>query len=179
MSLRFCYSIIVIVLLVEGSLARAQEHSCNIDALPPSVRALVEEKYPGWRLVEGSDLRSDDWSLWKKMHDGRCPGLAVGHYENHNDNSYAITLFKKQPKLRQLLVVITPGASAPKLHELSRPQDVAYLSVVSKLPPGSYSDGEGKPLRLRKESISYEAIEAGAIMYYYSQGRYKSVQSSE
>jgi hypothetical protein len=172
-------SVVVLVLLSIAFLARAQETSCKLNALLPSVRAVVEEKFPGWRLVNVFDLRSDDQSLWKKSHHGECPGLAVGHYENDSDNSYAITLFQKPPKLRQLLIVITPGLSTPKLHVLSRPQEVAYLSVVSKLPPGRYADAEGKALKIDKESISYEAIEAGAIMYYYSEGRYQSIQSSE
>jgi hypothetical protein len=179
MLLRVGRSVVVLLLLGVGFLARAQEQSRKFDALPSSVRAAVEEKYPGWRLVQVSDLRSDDQTLWKKSHGAKCPGLAVGHYENGSDNSYAITLFQKAPKLRQLLVVITPGLPSPKLHVLSGPQEVAYLSVVSKLPPGSYSDAEGKPVKIGKESISYEAIEAGAITYYYSDGGYRSVQSSE
>jgi hypothetical protein len=167
-----------LVLIGIATLAPAQAQSCSYDALPTSVRALVEEKYPGWRLVQLSDLRSDDQTLWKKSHGRECPGLAVGHYENDSENSFAVTLFQRSPKLRQLLAVIT-GLPMPKLHVLSQPQEVAYLSVVSKLPPGSYADAEGKPLKVRRESISYEAIEAGAIMYYYRDGGYVPVQSNE
>ena len=172
-------SVAFLLLLALGSLAHSQEQSCNIDTLPSWARSAVGKKYPGWRLVQVSDLRSDDQTMWERTHRGKCPGLIVGHFENESDSAYAITLFQKTPRLRQLLAVIMAGPLTPKFRILSRPQEVAYLSVVSKLPPGRYSDAAGKPLRIRHESISYEAIEAGEIIYYYGDGIYRAVQSSE
>ncbi len=170
---------VISLLLTIGSLAYAAEQVCNQDAVPAPIRSLVQEKYPGWRIVQVSDLRSDDQSLWRKAHHGQCPGLFAGHFESGVAESYAITLFRKAPKLRQLLIVATMEDSVPKLHVLSRAQDVAFLSVISKLPPGSYFDAEGKRLKIGRESISYEAIEAGAVMYFFRNGTYVSVQSSE
>jgi hypothetical protein len=62
---------------------------------------------------------------------------------------------------------------------LSQPQGVAYLSVIHKLPPGTYDDGEGGKVRVKQDAIAYEAIEAGAIMYYFEQGKFRSLQTSE
>src|SRR5215472_4618198 len=113
--MRLCCSVIVLLALAEGLAAHAQEQSCEFGALSATVRATLQDKYPGWKIVELSDLRSDDQTLWKKAHPGQCPGLAVGHFENDNEKSYAITLFKRLPKLHQLLVVVTPGPSTPML----------------------------------------------------------------
>jgi hypothetical protein len=170
---------VIFLLITIGSLVHASGQECSEEALPGPVRTLVQEKYPDWKVVQVPNLRLADQALWRKSHHAQCPGLASGHFENGAVESYAITLFRKSPKLRQFLIVVTMEDSAPKLHILSRVQDVAFLSVISKLPPGRYPDAEGKLFRIGTESISYEAIEAGAVMYFYRNGVYQPLQSSE
>ncbi|MFI5176449.1 MAG: hypothetical protein ACHQKY_16440 [Terriglobia bacterium] len=65
------------------------------------------------------------------------------------------------------------------MHILSAAQNVAYLSVVHRTPPGNYSGAEGGAIKIRNDSISYEAIEAGSIAYYFINGRYHALQTSE
>jgi hypothetical protein len=170
---------VIFLLITIGSFAHASEQACGEEALLAPIRSLVQEKYPNWRIVQVPNLRSADQALWRKSHHTQCPGLVSGHFESDTAESYAITLFRKDQKLRQVLIVVTMEGSAPRLHVLSPVQEVAFLSVISKLPPGRYPDAEGKPFKIGKESISYEAIEAGAVMYFYRNGVYQSLQSSE
>jgi hypothetical protein len=52
--------------------------------------------------------------------------------------------------------------------------------VVSTTPPGQYSDYEDARISVttKLDGVLLEAIEAGATLYYWSAGRYKSVRVS-
>ena len=55
-----------------------------------------------------------------------------------------------------------------------------HAVVISKVPPGKYSDYEDARISVttKLDSILVESIEAGATLYYWSAGRYKSVRVS-
>ncbi len=147
--------------------------------LPKSVIEVIQKRWPGWTIVDVMDLRSDNQTLWKKAHGTCCPGVVVGHFEG-NSTSYAVTLFRGKKTLDQVLLVIKPEAQGePRVFVLSAPQTVAYLSVIHKVPPGTYDDVEGGTVRIRRDAIEYEAIEAGSVTYYFEGGRFRSLQTSE
>ncbi len=172
-------ALVILTLLALTTRAIAQSGACTSEALPGQVRSLLKRKYPGWKIVQSSDLRAEDQQLWRRSHDGECPGLVIGKFESDVEDSYAITLFRKSAQLEQLLVVVTPRHLAAKVHLLSVPSPVAYLSVISKWPPGTYPDVDKHQVRIRREAISFEAIEAGATLYYYRDGSYHSAATSE
>ena len=91
-----------------------------------------------------------------------------------------MTVFKgSNDSLQQMLLIANSSNGKYKISVLNGPQKVAYLSVISKLPPGEYPDTDGEKLKVGSESILYEAIEAGSILYYFQNGRYKSETISE
>lgn len=78
-----------------------------------------------------------------------------------------------------MLVILTRHGAVMKEDVLSPAQDVAYLSVISKLPPGKYTSSTGESFRLERDSVVYEAIEARSSVYSFKDGRYASVSLSE
>lgn len=141
-------------------------------ALPAKLGNQLGKKFPGWKVVELINLRSDDQRLWADHHQEECPGIALGRFEPATRETYAITLFKKNSDLTQLLVVANRHQNSFKFMVLDGPRKVAYLSVISRRPPGRYVDIEGSKFSVGLDSISYEAIEAGEIWYHYQDGKF-------
>ncbi|HEX6879906.1 MAG TPA: hypothetical protein VF135_06055 [Terriglobales bacterium] len=167
----------VLFLVLAGSYCAATTACTN--QLPKPVSEAIQKKWQGWQIVDVADLRADDQTLWRKTHGTACPGVAVGHFEG-SSTSYAVTLFRHKNGLEQVLLVIKPEAHGDsRVYVLSKPQNVAYLSVIHKLSPGTYDDGEGGKVRIRRDAIAYEAIEAGNISYYFEGGKFRSLQTSE
>jgi hypothetical protein len=63
---------------------------------------------------------------------------------------------------------------------LDPPSIVARPLVISKLPPGTYSDAEGDRTAVAKfDVIQQEAIEAGATVFYWSNRKFHHIVVSE
>jgi hypothetical protein len=155
------------------------EQQAWADCISPETLSVLSKRLPGWKVVGLNDLRSNDKKTWGALHPSDCPGVVEGHFESSNARTVAITLFRRSPVLQQTLVVVNHDANRSRLTVLSEPQQVAYLSVISKKSPGEYSGVEGDTVSLVRDSISYEAIEAGALLFYFKEGRYLSLLVGE
>lgn len=180
MSLRICCSVVILVLLGMGCLPCAEAQSCRLEALPPSVRVMVEEKYPGWKIVTAGDLNRDDQKLWREAHGTSCPGLTTGHFEG-TTLDYAISLIRLNGnKMRQALIVITTTEKGAMLRVLDPPSEVARPAVVTKLPPGKYSSADrSQSVVVQSDVVQEETIEAGASIFYWRSGAYHRLDVSE
>lgn len=132
----------------------------------------LKKAFPGWYIVNVENLRQDDQRLWTKGHPNDCPGIAKGHFQPDVTQT-ALTVFKESDLgLQQMLLVASPNGDGYKWSVLSGPKKVGYLSVVSRLPSGEYSASTGTKVKVFGDSILYEAIEAGSVLYYFRHGRY-------
>ncbi|MFC4763353.1 hypothetical protein [Dyella koreensis] len=167
-----------IVLLLCSSMVPLR---ASTPCLPDNVRSKLSIKFPGWHVVELKDLREEDQDLLREHSGSDCPGVAAGNFDGRRQKSYAVTLFKNEVGLKQMLIVIHPETDESKkaITVLDEPKDVSYLSVVWRVDPGVNSDVNGKKFKISQDSISYEAIEAGSILYYFSKGGYQHIQLTE
>jgi len=159
--------------------------ACDDSALPASVRDFLNAKFPEWRPKQVSDMDTDDQQLWfTAVHGKECPGLAVGHFETPDELSYAILLVpKSNPSGGHKVVVVSKGAPKSvftwKLLDHAEGQTYSGL-VISKAAPGKYSDWENtKSIRLRLDGIQVEWMEKGAVLYFWSEGRYRKLRVSD
>lgn len=154
--------------------------SCAV-VLPVEASQFIESQFRGWRIVTIADLGPDEQRLWKGKFGSRCPGVARGHFGPNSAASYAVTLVRNEGRdMYQTLVLLAKVRKGYHMVTLSRAQHSAVTSVVLRLPPGQYSDTEGsKSIRAKFDVISYEVIEAGAIVYYWDGRSYKNLQTSE
>jgi hypothetical protein len=140
----------------------------------------LQKSFPGWRIVSLEDLRLDDQGLWAKAHPGDCPGEASGHFQSKTSQALALMAFRASDGgLQQMLLVASANDGKYSFQVLDGPQKVAYLSVVSRVPPGEYSGSTGKKINVQSDSILYEAIEAGSVLYYFEHGKYRSENLAE
>jgi hypothetical protein len=159
--------------------------ACDDSALPASVRDLLKAQFPEWRPKRVSDMDSEYQQLWlSSVHGEECPGIATGHFETVPELSYAILLVpKSNPSGGHKVVVASKGEPKStytwKLLDHAEGQTYSGL-VISKAPPGKYSDWENtKSIRLKLDGITVEWMEKGAVLYFWSEGRYHKIQTSD
>jgi|SRR5581483_3471163 len=165
--------------------ALAQTHDpCAVGTLPTGVQELLKSKYHGLRPKTLSDLAEDDQKLWLASNPHSCPGVAVGAFEERSHRGYAILLVPKSGADGEYkLVVVTQ-------HEASAEYHVSLLThgsntpnsglVISRVPPGKQTGfDESKSVTLRRDGINLEWLEKGSVLYYYSSGRYRELQTSD
>jgi hypothetical protein len=141
----------------------------------------VKKNFPHWKIVDLNDLGAEDRAIWLSSNKQKCPGLAVGMFDGSNVDSYAVTLIKNEKdKTVQTLVVGKSENSGIRWKVLSSAQDVARVSVVRTVESRNFKNSNGHGFsRSQFPSIYYEAIEAGAIAYYWKGGKYNEALDSE
>lgn len=141
-------------------------------------------KFPELRPKNLSDLSGYDKQLWLKMHSSECPGIAVGHFESPKQVAYAFLLLPKSgPVSSYKIVVLSPVSDQYAVRVLDHAEGGSYADsglIISKELPGKYSDlGDAKTVSLKVDAINVEWLEKSSVLYYWSQGRYRSLQTSD
>ena len=130
-----------------------------------------------------SDLGADDKHLWVRAHPKECPGIAIGHFEKPDRLAYAVLLVPKSElndgyKIIVLSKLATGDAYAVRLLDQADGQSSGL--VISKAPRGSYSAFENTTsVRLKLDAVNVEWIEKAGVLYYWSGGKYRNIQTSD
>lgn len=176
---------VLLVLVMQGCADSEQlikQQGC-VTLLPQEAREKIVTSFRNWRTLELKDLVPDDQVLWKKYHQGECPGVAAGSFDNSGKTEYAVliisrTQIKKQTKLL-LLRKTYSGDYTPKI--LYEEEGVSNFPAIHKEPPGVYSDfyDRNSTIAAKTDVIIYEHIEASAIAFYYENGEFKQILISD
>ena len=148
--------------------------------LPDSLITRLANEYPGWKVVELPDFQADDQAILRRAHLEECPGVAMGRFDGKHD-AYAVTLWRRGDLPRQMLVVLTPSSTrgVEKIEQISGPEEVATLSFVAQVPPGSVESVDGTKTSIKYDGVKLETLEVGVLIYYFDGHRYHSVLVSE
>lgn len=172
----------LLIATVEISWASTTQSSAvgSCRKLPAAVSSFIRSdkgNFAGWHIVNLDDLNPEDRAQWKHSNHADCPGYARAHFDGTNVMSYAITLMKRnQDGSQSQTLIVVKDAKNPTLITLSPPELVARLSIVRSLPSGHYADvEEGGEINTRYPVIVYEALEAGALLYYWDNGHFSSI----
>ena len=175
------------VLLALSSISLAQpKETCHDDALPTPVRALLKEKFPDWRPKHLLDLDPDDRKLWLETHAKECPGIVAGHFEQPDRMAYAILLLKRDASAEGYKIVVLSKESDQYAVRVLDHGDESVAPhadsglIISKEPPGMYSGCcESKSVRLKLDGVNVEWLEKSSVLYYWSNGKYQSLATSD
>jgi hypothetical protein len=164
--------------------ATQSSSSCDV-TLPAPVSELLKAKFAQWRPKQVLDMDADDQQLWLKGPNAKgCPGIAIGHFESADRLSYAILLVpQSSPNGGHKIVVFSKDAAkdvyAWRLLDHAETQTYSGL-VISKAVPGKYSDLENnKSIQIKLDGIYVEWMEKGAVLYFWSEGRYRKIVVSD
>jgi hypothetical protein len=159
--------------------------SCDTAAMPAQVREMLRNKSAGWRPKQLSDMSVEDQKSLLASPSGKfCPGIAIGHFENSKDLSYAVLLFHKSESARGYkIVAFSKQADGDTYtsnlldHSDSEPDSAL---VISKADPGKVSDLEnGNSVRTKLDSVIVEWLGKGAVLYYWSTDHYQRLVVSD
>lgn len=172
--------------LLGGTLVRAQttppnaSSSCE-SALPPQVKKAVTSKLKGWKILTIADLTHDDQEIFADSYEEQCPGFAAGQFAPGQSPAYAVTLIRsRNGALSQTLLLAAQKKGRYQVTTLSPQQRVSSPSIVRKLPRGNYSSPQGDTqIAAAFDVIAYEKIQAGTVIFYWSDGKYRSLVISE
>ncbi|HET9281511.1 MAG TPA: hypothetical protein VFR24_06075 [Candidatus Angelobacter sp.] len=172
------------LMLLSGTLLRAQTadlHSACENELPGQAQKVVAKKLKHWKVLTVADLPVDDREIWEDDYDEKCPGITTGQFGPNNSRAYAVTLVRSMNgALYQTLVLVAEKNQRYQVTTLSRSQKITRPSIVRRLPGGTYSSAEGEmQIDATSDVIAYETIEAGTIIYYWNNGKYKNLIISE
>lgn len=158
--------------------------ACNDAALPAPVNDSLKAKFPQWRAKQIADMDADDQQLWRKAHEKECPGIAIGHFKSAKELSYAVLLVPQLDSTGGYRIVMFskgPSSDAYSWKLLDHADGETYSGlVISKAKPGKYSDFEGsKSIQTKLDGLYVEWMEKAAVLYYWSVGRYHSLQVTD
>jgi len=156
---------------------------CAQGKLPGQVRKILEEKFADLRVERIGDLDPYSQQLWLKAHPRDCPGIVFGHFRSRARLSLAVLIIPRE-KVKagyRLLAIDGDAHGRCTAHLLEQNESTPRGSdVLSAVPPGEYSDAEGgTQVRLTLDAIRAEHLEAGAILYYWQEGRFRKLIVSE
>jgi hypothetical protein len=174
-------SLLAVILAISVTVAAiAQSRNCSIRDLPKGIADIIGSKYAGWRLEQISDLGPDDHELWAKVHGDTCPGIAIGHFQSNDRVTYAVLLLKTNaPDQAYKFLLFNEDRSGTFGSILVGHAEGknAGQPVISRVPPGEYSDPEtGQSVKTKLDSVLIEWIEAAAQLYYWSGSKYHKLQ---
>lgn len=174
--------IVFVATFASGLLAQAQD-KCSEKALPPQARLLIQKKFSGWRVKLTSDLDDFDRRDWDQYHPGECPGLAIGHFEDSRQLAYGVLLVPKSSagigyKMAVLAKSEAGGDYLVRMVDQDRGSNSGL--VISKVRPGKYTGFDTtQSVRLKLDGIEAEWIEKASVLYYYRNGKYQTLATSD
>jgi hypothetical protein len=174
-----------VVALIQVRSACAQGlNPCAGSNLPSPVTEVIRTKFSGWRPEQILDLGPDDRQLWLKAHLNDCPGIAAGHFESVDRLTYAVLLVRPSAPTNGFKILVLNKMSSAEAYAwklVEQADGPTYGGIViEKAPAGHYSDYEDARISVttRLDGFYLEFIEKGAILYYWSARRYKTVRVS-
>ncbi|HLK04631.1 MAG TPA: hypothetical protein VKT53_09345 [Candidatus Acidoferrum sp.] len=157
--------------LVKVSAARPTDDPCD---LPKDLKATVEQKYPGTKVVSLSDLSEGDRKLFQKGHAG-CPGLVNVDFYGDGKPTLALALTSKGNTEPKTKLVIAHRAEdrwqATTLDKTDGP-----IPVVWSEAPGEYKDVYGrKRIIAATPVIVFCGYSSWAVLYYWTDNKVSKI----
>lgn len=172
-------SLIVIAALLTPRPVMAGAATCGADGLPRDGRDHVAEKFAGWKIVELQDLSKDDQQLWLSNYKDLCAGIVKGNFVG--TDSYGVTLIRYiHGYLYQTLLLVNTKKATPNFITLSKAGLGATPSIIQKVPPGVYYDAEHRRrVKTSLDAIAYTKLGASTELYYFANGKLKTIEISK
>jgi hypothetical protein len=135
--------------------------------LPPDLRSVISQKYPGAHVATLADLEMDDSRFFQKDHGNDCPGLANVDFYGDGKPTLALLLIMKNDA-SELFVAHQVG-NTWKMIQLGTGNQSPYAPAVWGGSPGEYRDVYGaRTIRATRSVIVFCKYEAWAIVYAWS-----------
>ncbi len=143
--------------------------------------AIIDSEFKGWHIVKLEELHKDDILLWKRYRKpNEYPGIAIGKY-NDNRVQTALLIGRNIDNKKQAKLLLVEDKNIPiKILYADTTGNHSYPTIHT-LTQGIYTDIYDKTINIeiQHDCIAYEHIEASVTVYYYDNGKYKSLLISD
>ena len=190
MRLRFTTIVVLVwslTVLMAGVLPAARRPPKDFCASPPlmePVKKLLSLKYyQRWRPIALGDLPKPHQRMWRRsLNRFDCPGIAMGHFEQKNELSYAFSMKPRDPRQTgwRLVVISKTRQGDYRDRVLGQTDERVPPYVIYVVPPEEYTDAfETESIRLKLDGLQVEQMESGAMLFYWKEGQYRSLIVAE
>jgi len=162
------------------TLSTVWANPCDLKSLPEPVLASLAKDYSGWIVITPNELSAEDRETWRKLYFKECPGMIAGKFSGDREG-YALNLVKKVgAKTYQQIVYYQPTESSFTIISIFPRTAVGVVTVLRKFPPGIYKPFYGgKSVSIKTATIGVSEIDAGTIVYYWDQTKFRSIITSD
>ncbi len=122
-------------------------------ALTAGLGCEIGHRYPEYRVLDITMLRSDDRKLFTHDSPGQCPGVARLQFFGDRKKAVAVLLWKQEKGEGYLVVGREQGGDRWEVMEVSK-LGGSFPPVIWPEPPGEYADWNGT----RKMKVKWPAI---------------------
>jgi hypothetical protein len=155
---------------------------CAGELLPAGLGKVLVTRYPGWKIVTLKDLHPDDQGIWLERWRQFCPGIAIGHFESQKQLSYAFLLLRMEGSdiITRLVVARQVGPKDFRTRNVTGPSPAPRPEVIFRAPPGEIVSWDGSQRwNATMDVIVLAQLEAAADAYYWKNGRFHSIHTSD
>lgn len=169
----------IVAIVAGGAPAFAQANPC-VPNLPSEGTQLLESAYPGYRMLQLSDLNSDDQEIWRNTYRDACPGLVEGAFKGKK-GAYAVLLVPIKPDGETRAVLLEPNESGGMTQEqIFAERRVGNLPVVRRSDPGVYEDLEKRTrIAAPNDVVLIEHLESKVTAIAFVKGKTRILTISE
>lgn len=161
----FC---VFIIAFATSSMAQSP---CSV---PDSLQKAIVTKYGHARILQSSDLSTEDREMFAKDHGVRCPGLTPVDFYGNGKPTWAVILLISSPKPRAELILAHESGNGFEIKSLDNANQEA--AVVWSQAPGNYKDIEtGKTIHAIHPVIVFVGYDSWAIAYAWIDNRIQKV----
>ena len=159
---------------------RPPKDFCASPPLVEPVKHLLTLKYyQQWRPIALWDLPKPHQRMWRRsLNRFDCPGIAMGHFERKQELSYAFSMKPRDPRQGgwRLVVISKTRQGTFRDRVLAQTDERVPPYVIYVVPPEEYTDAfETESIKLRLDGLQVEQMEAGAMLFYWKEGQYRSL----
>lgn len=133
--------------------------------------------HPGWRVVKIKDLTADDRVIWRKDRPGGCPGMVQADFDGSGKKFTVLSLLTTQNgETRQ----VTLALRGKTIYALRKTRKTANPTVLYLEQPGIARQWDSvQQVVVPNQSVSIVQLESSAEQFYYADGRFQSVWTSD
>ncbi len=155
---------------------------CRPDSLPQDIRSSLARNFNGWKIQEPADLSTRARTRWGAERPLNCPGIAVGHFQDAKNASYALLLIpanRSSSAYRLLIFTQQSGQQYYGFKAVGQTDSGAGDVFVETVPTVRYFEATAKPVARSHVSEAVMLVDSAAsqaYLYVYADLAYEREQ---
>jgi len=136
---------------------------------------------PDWTVIHPDDLTGADRLQWLRHHRGFCPGVAMVDLDGSSRPFTALGLIRRNADLsEEKVVLVRQTPTGLEVRVLVPAERITNPLVLYRLPRGTTKEWDSdKPVTIVHESLGVAWLEASSRQYYWDNGAFRCVPTSD